>query len=92
MSSDRGLSGELRHLAPGARLLMFGALSSHRQTAPSAFEMPFFAPRLVYSAAIVHGWFLFHWLEATPLSDSVSVLQGVLDRLASSALRLPPIA
>jgi hypothetical protein len=51
--------------------------------------MPFFAPRLVYSAAIVHGWFLFHWLEATPLSDSVSVLQGVLDRLASSALRLP---
>jgi NADPH:quinone reductase-like Zn-dependent oxidoreductase len=29
-----------RHLAPGGRMLVYGALSSHRQTDPSAFEMP----------------------------------------------------
>ena len=81
-----------RTLAPGGRLLVFGALSSHRQTEPSAFEIPLFAPRLVYCVAAVQGWFLFYWLDTTPLSDSVSVLQGVLDRMASGAVRLPPAA
>ena len=70
--------------------MVFGALSSHRETERSAFEMPLFAPGLIYGAAIVQGWFLFHWLVATPVPECVSVLGGVLDRLASGALRLPP--
>jgi NADPH2:quinone reductase len=78
-----------RHLAPGGRMLVYGALSSHRQTNPSAFEMPVFAPRLIYSAATVQGWYLLHWLEVTPLADSGAVLVKVLERLASGALRLP---
>jgi NADPH:quinone reductase-like Zn-dependent oxidoreductase len=55
-----------RHLAPGGRSLVYGALSSHRQTDPAAFEMPVFGPRLIYSAAAVQGWYLFHWLDSTP--------------------------
>lgn len=66
------------------------ALSSHRQTERSALEMPIFGPGLIYSAATVQGWFLFHWLATTPLPQCVSVLRNVLDRLASGALRLPP--
>jgi len=58
-----------RHLAPCGRMLVYGALSSHRQTDPSAFEMPVFAPRLIYSAAAVQGWYLLHWLEVTPLAE-----------------------
>jgi hypothetical protein len=81
-----------RNLAPGGRLLVFGALSSHRQTDPSAFEMPVFAPRLIYGSATIQGWFHFHWLEVTPLADCVSVVQSVLERLASGALKLPPAA
>ena len=79
-----------RALAPGGKMLVFGALSSHRQTELSAFEMPIFAPGLVYSAATVQGWFLFRWLAASPLPRCVSVLRNVLDRLASGAIRLPP--
>src|SRR5260370_12109942 len=79
-----------RHLAPGGRMLVYGALSSHRQTDPSAFEMPVFAPRLIYSAAAVQGWYLLHWLEVTPLAESGAISAEVLDRLASGALRLPP--
>jgi NADPH:quinone reductase-like Zn-dependent oxidoreductase len=79
-----------RALAPGGRILVYGALSSHRQTERSAFEMPIFGPGLIYSAATVQGWFLFHWLAATSLSQCVSVLRNVLDRLASGAIRLPP--
>jgi NADPH2:quinone reductase len=79
-----------RHLAPGGRMLVYGALSSHRQTDPSAFEMPVFAPRLIYSAATVQGWYLLHWLEVTPLAESRAIFAKVIDRLASGSLRLPP--
>src|SRR5437879_3074205 len=80
-----------RHLAPGGRLLVYGALSSHRQTDPSAFEMPVFAPRLIYSAAVVQGWYLLHWFEVTPFAECRAILSRLLDRLASGALRLPPV-
>lgn len=70
-------------------MLVYGALSSHRQTDPSAFEMPVFAPSLIYSAAAVQGWYLLHWLEVTPLADCGDIFAKVLDRLASGALRLP---
>jgi len=79
-----------RHLAPGGRMLVYGALSSHRQTDPSAFEMPVFAPRLIYNAAVVQGWYLLHWFEVTPFAECRAILSRVLDRLASGALRLPP--
>ena len=79
-----------RHLAPGGRMLVYGALSSHRQTNPSAFETPVFAPSLIYNAAAVQGWYLLHWLEITPLADCGAIFAKVLDRLTSGALRLPP--
>ena len=52
--------------------------------------MPVFAPRLIYSAATVQGWYLLHWLEVTPLADCGAIFAKVLDRLASGALRLLP--
>jgi NADPH2:quinone reductase len=79
-----------RTLAPAGRLLVYGALSSHRETEPSAFEMPLFAPRLIYGAASVQGWFQPHWFDTRPLSECVQTVKTVLDRLASGALRLPP--
>jgi hypothetical protein len=68
-----------RHLAPGGRMLV-----------PSAFEIPVFAPMLIYSAAAVQGWYLPHWLEVTPVADRGAIFAKILDRLASGALRLPP--
>ena len=79
-----------RHLAPAGRMLDYGALSTHRQTDPSAFEMPVFAPRLIYNAGAVQGWYLLRWLEVTPLAECSAIFAKVLDRLASGALRLLP--
>ncbi len=79
-----------RGLQTGGRLLVYGALSSHRQSDPAAFEMPIFAPRLIYSASSVQGWFLFHWLNITPVAETSAALRSVLDRLATGQLRLPP--
>ncbi len=79
-----------RGLQPGGRLLVYGALSSHRQSDPAAFEMPIFVPRLIYSATSVQGWFLFHWLNLTPIVETSAALRSVLDRLVAGQLRLPP--
>jgi hypothetical protein len=51
--------------------------------------MPVFAPNMIYRGTRVEGWFLFHWLETTPLAESINVVSTVLDRLNSGALRLP---
>ena len=78
-----------RGLASGGRLLVYGALSTHRQVDPAAFEMPVFAPRLIYEATTIQGWFLFRWLDITPLEDCAEVVRMVLGRMADGSLRLP---
>ncbi|MEI9999416.1 MAG: zinc-dependent alcohol dehydrogenase family protein [Verrucomicrobiota bacterium] len=88
--SGRVAATVARSLAPGGRLIVFGALSSHRQTDPASFEIPVFVPRLLYGATTLQGWFLFHWLVATPLGDCAAVVRSVLQRLDSGALRLAP--
>ncbi|MBN3789189.1 zinc-dependent alcohol dehydrogenase family protein [Burkholderia sp. Ac-20353] len=80
-----------RQLAPGGRLLVYGALSSHRQTDPAAFEMPIFAPALVYSAAEIRGWFLYVWLARKSVSESGHALRALLDQMAAGRLK-PPAA
>jgi NADPH2:quinone reductase len=78
-----------RSLAPGGRMLVYGALSSHRQTDPAAFEMPIFAPRLVYSAAQIHGWFLYHWFAQNELSEAAVAQESILKLMANGSLKLP---
>jgi NADPH2:quinone reductase len=68
------VAGELgaeiaRNLAPAGTMLMYGALSSHRQTDPPKFTMPLFAPRLIYSTATVRGWWLPRWVSSQPLAE-----------------------
>jgi NADPH2:quinone reductase len=52
------VAGELgaeiaRNLAPAGTMLMYGALSSHRQTDPAKFTMPLLAPRLIDGSRVV---------------------------------------
>ncbi|MCP3727495.1 zinc-dependent alcohol dehydrogenase family protein [Paraburkholderia sp. CNPSo 3272] len=79
-----------RQLAMNGRLLVYGALSSHRQSDPAAFEMPIFAPALVYSAAEVRGWFIFSWLASKGVTESSQTLRNLLDRMAEGTLKPPP--
>ena len=77
-------------VALDGRMLVYGALASHHQTDPSACKLPLFAPRLIFSATTVEGRFLFHWFTAHPLNEGATGLRGVLNRLASGTLHLPP--
>jgi NADPH:quinone reductase-like Zn-dependent oxidoreductase len=78
-----------RALAPGGRMLVYGASSSHAVDERAANEVSLFAPSLIYNACTVQGWFLYHWLDEIPLAEAVSTLRCALGYLASGGLRLP---
>jgi NADPH:quinone reductase-like Zn-dependent oxidoreductase len=90
------VAGELgaeiaRNLAPGGTMLVYGALSSHRQTDPAKFVMPLFAPRLIYSTATVRGWWLPRWVPSEPLAEVRAATSDLLTMLSNGALTPPAI-
>jgi NADPH2:quinone reductase len=90
------VAGELgaevaRNLAPGGIMLVYGALSSHRQTDPAKFIMPLFAPRLIYSTATVRGWWLPRWVPSRPLTEVRAATSDLLAMLSNGSLTPPAI-
>jgi NADPH2:quinone reductase len=88
------VAGELgaqvaRSLAPGGTMLVYGALSSHRQTDPAKFAMPVFAPRLIYATTTVRGWWLPRWVPSQPLAEVRAATSELLSMLARGALTAP---
>ncbi len=88
------VAGELgaevaRNLAPAGTMLVYGALSSHRQTDPAKFTMPLFAPRLIYSTATVRGWWLPRWVPSQPLAEVRAATSDLLTMLSKGALMAP---
>ena len=88
------VAGELgaevaRNLAPGGTMLVYGALSSHRQTDPAKFAMPIFAPRLIYSTATVRGWWLPRWVPSQPLAEVRAATSNLLTMFSNRALTPP---
>jgi NADPH2:quinone reductase len=90
------VAGELgaeiaRNLAPAGAMLVFGALSSHRQTEPAKFTMPLFAPRMIYSTTTVRGWWLPRWVSSQPLGDVRAAASDLLTMLSNGALTPPAV-
>src|SRR5215468_4587890 len=88
------VAGELgaeiaRNLAPAGTMLVYGALSSHRQTDPAKFAMPLFAPGLIYSTATVRGWWLPRWLSSRPLAEVRAATSDLITMLSNGALTAP---
>jgi NADPH2:quinone reductase len=70
-------------------MLVYGALSSHRQTDPAKFLMPIFAPRLIYSTATVRGWWLPRWVPSQPLAEVRTATIELLTLLSKGVLTSP---
>jgi NADPH2:quinone reductase len=90
------VAGELgaevaRNLAPAGTMLVYGALSSHRQTDPAKFTMPLFPPRLIYSTATVRGWWLPRWVSSQPLAEVRTATSNLLTMLLNGALTAPAV-
>ena len=85
------VAGELgaevaRNLAPGGTMLVYGALSSHRQTDPAKFLMPLFAPRLIYSTGTVRGWWLPRWVPSQLLGEVRAATSNLLTMFSNGVL------
>ena len=78
-----------RALSPGGELVVYGALSTHRQTDPDKLTIPVFARSLIYETKKVRGFWLFRWFSETPKDRMAVVIDRTLHLADSGALRVP---
>ena len=78
-----------RALAPHGELVIYGALSTHRQTEPDKLTVPIFARSLIYETKIVRGFWLFRWFTETPKDRMTAVIDRTVHLVDSGALCVP---
>ena len=78
-----------RALAPGGELVVYGALSTHRQTDPNALTIPLFARSVIYEAKVVRGFWLHHWFATTPAEQVRAALGTVAELVGAGVMTVP---
>jgi NADPH:quinone reductase-like Zn-dependent oxidoreductase len=78
-----------RALAPHGELVVYGALSTHRQTDPDKLTIPVFARSLIYETKTVRGFWLFRWFTETPQDRIAATIERTLHLVDSGVLRVP---
>lgn len=78
-----------KSLAPGGELIVYGALSTHRQTDPDLLTVNVPANALIYGTKTVRGFWLYRWFATTPPEQIEAALSQTLELVAGGALRIP---
>jgi len=78
-----------RALAPHGELIVYGALSTHRQTEPDKLTIPIFARSLIYETKTIRGFWLFRWFTQTPKDRMAAAINRTVQLADSGALRVP---
>jgi NADPH:quinone reductase-like Zn-dependent oxidoreductase len=78
-----------RSLAPGGELIVYGALSTHRETDPAALAIPLFARSVIYEAKTVRGFWLFRWVITTPPEQTTAALTEAVELVTQGVLTIP---
>ena len=78
-----------RALAPNGELIVYGALSTHRQTDPDKLTLPVFARSLIYETKVIRGFWLFRWFAETPKDRMAATINRTLQLVEGGALRVP---
>jgi NADPH:quinone reductase-like Zn-dependent oxidoreductase len=78
-----------RALAPGGELIVYGALSTHRQTDPDKLTIPIFARSLIYETKTVRGFWLFRWFSESPKDRMAAAINRTVQLADRGALRVP---
>ncbi|MBO3747850.1 zinc-dependent alcohol dehydrogenase family protein [Streptosporangiaceae bacterium NEAU-GS5] len=76
-------------LAPGGEVVVYGALSTHRQTDPAALTIPLQARSVIYETKAVRGFWLNRWLGAASPEDALRALSQVRGLVADGVLSIP---
>ena len=77
-----------RALAPGGEVVVYGALSTHRQTDPAALTIPVAARSLIYETKVVRGFWLNRWFGTASPTDALRALSEVRSLVADEVLSI----
>lgn len=78
-----------RALGPGGKMVVYGALSTHRQTEAEKLTIPLFARSLLYDTKIVQGFFLPRWFATASQERIKTAIGDTCDLVTNGALRIP---
>ncbi|MFG2306913.1 zinc-dependent alcohol dehydrogenase family protein [Actinacidiphila glaucinigra] len=76
-------------LAPGGVVVVYGALSTHRQTDPAALAIPLQARSVIYETKAVRGFWLNRWFGAASPEGALRALSEVRTLVADGVLSIP---
>ncbi|MFD8422803.1 zinc-dependent alcohol dehydrogenase family protein [Streptomyces sp. NPDC059466] len=76
-------------LAPGGEVVVYGALSTHRQTNPAALTIPLQARSVIYETKVVRGFWLNRWFGTASPEDALRALSEVRGLVADGVLSIP---
>ncbi|MEU9456434.1 zinc-dependent alcohol dehydrogenase family protein [Streptomyces sp. NPDC048277] len=76
-------------MAPGGELVVYGALSTHRQTDPAALTIPLQARSVIYGTKAVRGFWLNRWFGTAAPEDAQRALARVRGLVADGVLGIP---
>ncbi|MCL6300774.1 zinc-dependent alcohol dehydrogenase family protein [Streptomyces kronopolitis] len=76
-------------LAPGGEVVIYGALSTHRQTDPAALTIPLQARSVIYETKMVRGFWLNRWFGTTSPADALRALSEVRGLVTDEVLSIP---
>jgi NADPH2:quinone reductase len=78
-----------RALKAGGEMLVYGALSTHRQVDADKLTIPIFARSLIYETKTVRGFWLYRWFADTPQDRVRAALTRTFDLVADGTLQVP---
>ncbi|WP_433855279.1 zinc-dependent alcohol dehydrogenase family protein [Streptomyces kronopolitis] len=76
-------------LAPGGEVVVYGALSTHRQTDPAALTIPLQARSLIYETKTVRGFWLNRWFGTASPEEILRALSEVRGLVTDEVLSIP---
>jgi len=76
-------------LAPGGLLVVYGALSTHRQTDPAALTIPLQARSVIYETKRIRGFWLNRWFGTASPERALHALARVRGLVADEVLSIP---
>jgi NADPH:quinone reductase-like Zn-dependent oxidoreductase len=77
-----------RCLTPNGKMIVYGALSSHGKSDKTAYELPLYAPRMIYTGTIVQGWWLNNWMANHDLKETHEAIHVLWPLFESGQLSL----
>ncbi|WP_242625576.1 hypothetical protein [Streptomyces sp. BK022] len=69
--------------------MVYGALSTHRQSDPAALTIPLQARSVIYETKAVRGFWLNRWFGTTPPADALRALTQVRGLVVDEMLSIP---